>query len=230
MTTQETQQNAEALAQLAAECRTRSQLYRLLSRMFRVEADQALIDAMSAMHFPVESGNGFLNDGYYRVAKFLSNTWKNTLTELAVDYARTFVGHGNDAWGAAFPFESVYVSEKRLLMQAARDEVLAIYRSEGVDKGEDWREAEDHIALEFEFMAVLNDRTVAALEQGDENEAVRLFEVQRNFHAEHLISWTPMFTTDMRRFAQTNFYLGLAALTDGFLETEAEFFDSLVEE
>ena len=30
-------------------------------------------------------------------------------------------------------FESVYTSEKRLLMQEARDEVLAIYRSAGLD-------------------------------------------------------------------------------------------------
>ena len=48
------------------------------------------------------------------------------------------------------------------MMQEARDEVLAVYRSEGLDKLPSWKESEDHIALELEFMAVLGDRIVTA--------------------------------------------------------------------
>ena len=35
-------------------------------------------------------------------------------------------------------------------------------------------------------------------------------------------------TQDMRRFAKTGFYRGLAALTDGYLETEGELLDELL--
>lgn len=73
-------------------------------------------------------------------------------------------------YSAAYPFESVHTSPKRLMMQEARDEVLAVYRSEGLDKLPSWKESEDHIALELEFMAVLGDRIVAAAEASDEAE------------------------------------------------------------
>ena len=142
----------------------------------------------------------------------------------------TIIGHGIDAYSAAYPFESVYTSPKRLMMQEARDEVLAVYRSEGLDKLPTWKEAEDHIALELEFMAALGDRIVAAAEADDEAEVERLLATQRNFLADHLSSWVPLMTADLRRFAQCGLYQGLASLTDGFLQVEEEFFDEIFED
>ena len=104
----------------------RAATYGLLSRLFRVEIDQELLDQLHGMRFPAATGNSDVDEGYLRLAKYLSNTWENSLTDLAVDYTRVFIGHGVDAFSAAYPFESVYTSEKRLLMQDARDEVLAI--------------------------------------------------------------------------------------------------------
>ena len=130
----------------------------------------------------------------------------------------------------ATPYESVFTSEKGLMMQEARDEVLAVYRSEGLDKLPTWKEAEDHIALELEFMAALGDRIVAAAEADDEAEVERLLATQRNFLADHLSSWVPLMTADLRRFAQCGLYQGLASLTDGFLQVEEEFFDEIFED
>ena len=67
---------------------------------------------------------------------------------------RAFIGHGIDAYSAAYPFESVYTSPKRLMMQEARDEVLAVYRSEGLDL------SLIHIFSEFGTMAILSSRLV----------------------------------------------------------------------
>ena len=140
----------------------RAATYGLLSRLFRVEIDQELLDELHGMRFPASTGNADVDEGYLRLAKYLSNTWENSLTDLAVDYTRVFIGHGVDAYSAAYPFESVYTSEKRLLMQDARDEVLAIYRSAGLDKKNSWKEGEDHVALELEFEQVLANRRGAA--------------------------------------------------------------------
>ena len=147
-----------------------------------------------------------------------------------VDYVRVFIGHGIDAFSAAYPFESVYTSEKRLLMQEARDEVLAIYRSAGLDKQDTWKEGEDHIALELEFEQIMATRTVEALRKGDEDEAVALLTTQKNFLEDHLAAWAPMMTSDMKRFAQTDLYRGLAYLTDGFLQTDQTFLDDVLAE
>lgn len=209
----------------AAMHESRSGMYGLLSRLYRVEVDPLLLDQLRAMRFPAETGSSLMDEGYRLVATYVSNADSTSLTELAVDYVRTFIGHGIDAHSAAYPFESVYTSEKRLMMQEARDEVLAVYRSEGIDKSPTWHEGEDHVALELEFMKTMALRTAAALRDGDERAALRLLDVQRSFFDNHLNAWVPLMTADMRRFAKTDLYRGLASLTDGFLAMDASLFE-----
>jgi putative dimethyl sulfoxide reductase chaperone len=208
----------------------RAATYGLLSRLYRVELDQEMLDKLRGMRFPAATGNSDVDEGYLRIARFLSNTWENSITDLSVDYVRVFIGHGVDAFSAAYPFESVYTSEKRLLMQDARDEVLAIYRANGLDKKDTWKEGEDHLALELEFEQTLANRTVEALRRGDEEEAAALLTTQQNFLSDHLISWVPMMTADMKRFAKTDLYQGLAYLTDGFLDTDRAFLEDILTE
>lgn len=206
----------------------RMSTYHLLARMYRVEIDQEFLDELRAMRFPTNTGDPSVDEGYRLLATFLSNLWENSLTDLAVDYVRTFIGHGVDAFSAAYPYESVYTSKKRLLMQEARDEVLAIYRSAGLSKLDSWKESEDHIALELEFMQILCKRALDALEAGDEDGAYSLFLTQKNFLDDHLAAWAPMMTSDIKRFAQTDLYKGLAYLTEGFLATEQGFLIDLL--
>lgn len=208
----------------------RAATYGLLSRLYRVEIDEVLLNEMHGMRFPANTGNKNVDEGYRLLATYLSNTWDNSVTDLAVDYTRVFIGHGVDAFSAAYPFESVYTSEKRLLMQEARDEVLAIYRSAGLDKQDTWKEGEDHVALELEFEQILAKRTVDALSKENETEAAALLTIQKNFLDDHLASWASMMTSDMKRFAQTDLYRGLAYLTDGFLETDQAFLEDVLTE
>ena len=178
----------------------------------------------------VAAGDDDLDEGYLLVATYLSNLWGESLAELRVDFARCFFGHGVDGFSAAYPYESVYTSEKRLMMEAARDEVLAVYRAHGVAKDPDWKEGEDHLALELEFERILGDRAVEALAAGDEGRAHELLAASQAFLEQHLVSWVPMLTVDMRRFADTKFYQGLAHLTDGFLRTDRCFLRDLLRE
>lgn len=120
-----------ALAELTAQ---RSAVYRLLARLYRVEVDEEFLAELKAMRFPAATGNTAVDAGYRAIATYLSGADAHAITDLAVDYVRAFIGHGVDAYSAAYPFESVYTSPKRLMMQEARDEVLAVYRSEGLDK------------------------------------------------------------------------------------------------
>ena len=213
----------EMLNDLAELCAQRDSTYALLARLYRVEVDQPLLDGLHATRFPAATGSTKANAGYRALAEYLSNIDERSTTELAVDFARVFIGYGVDSYAAAFPFESVYTSAKRLMMQGARDEVLALYRAEGVDKSADWKDGEDHVALELEFMKTLAERAAKALHEGDEAEAARLLQVQHAFLDDHLRKWLPTFTRDMGIFAKTDLYLGLARLTAGFLQVEEEF-------
>ncbi|MBR2789496.1 MAG: molecular chaperone TorD family protein [Eggerthellaceae bacterium] len=216
------------LAEIAQLCKQRADTYGLLSRLYHSEVDQDLLDRMKTMRFPRTTGNDKLDEGYRLIAKYLSNTWTNSVMDLAREYVRIFIGHGNDAFAAAYPYESVYTSEKRLMMQAARDEVLAIYRSYGMDKDPSWKEAEDHIGLECEFMRVLCLRTADALRRVNTDAAWNLLDAQRNFLEDHLLSWSGMMTKDMRKFAKTDLYRGLASVTDGFFHAEKELLDEML--
>lgn len=202
-------------------------VYRMLARVYRVELDQDALDILHGSRYPASSGNARMDEGVRLVVDALSNLWENSTTDLAIDFARIFLGNGIDSYAAAYPYESVYTSPKRLLMQEARDEVLAAYRLEGLDKTASWTEPEDHIALELEFMATLAQRAGDALEGNDEDEAARLFGVQADFYERHLANWVPMLTADMRRFARSDFYRGISYYTEGFLELEREFFSDL---
>lgn len=213
---------------LARACDERSRTYMMLARLFRQEVDQSLLDELKQTLFPARTGCDETDRGYYAIARFLSNTWENTLSELAIDYVRTFIGHGNDTRAAAYPFESVYTSEKHLMMQDSRDEVRAIYLSCGIDKADSWREGEDHIALELEFMATLAARTASALRAGDLDEAGNLLETQQSFLADHLAPWVPMMCEGMREFAKTEFYQGLSWITEGFLRTDDLCLDEML--
>jgi len=101
--------------------------------------------------------------------------------------------------------------------------VLAIYRSAGLDKQASWKEGEDHIGVELEFLSVLCQRASVALSQGNEDEAHALLRIQANFLEDHLLSWVPLMTADLQRFAHTDFYRALGYITDGFLAVDSEF-------
>ena len=207
----------------------RARTYGLLARIFRVEVDGKFLEELRHLKFPTSTGNEHVDYGYRTMYNYLKGTWEDTLLDLARDYARTFIGHGNNGRSAAYPFESVHTSEKRLLMQEARDEVLAIYRANLLKKGEEWNDCEDHIALELEFMQVMSERTAKALREGKEDEAVEMLKTQRAFVGQHLANWVPMFVSDIKYFSQTDLYIGAGELLLGFVQTEVEALDDLLD-
>lgn len=217
-----------AIEDLIAINEGRAKTYGLLARLYREECTQELIDELYGLKWRVSTGNAALDRGHKLVATWLSGLWENSKTELAADYMRTFFGHGYSGHAAAYPFESVYASEKRLLMQGARDEILALYRAAGLDKQESWKEGEDHIALELEYMQVLIDRTVTALREDRVEDAYNLVKCQYSFMENHLGAWAPLLTEQMRDFTKTAFYEGLSYMTDGFLQVDTELMEDML--
>jgi TorA maturation chaperone TorD len=225
-----TTETGDDLSLIARACRRRAEAYALLSDLYRAEVSEAFLDRLREIRFPANTGSQYVDDGCRLMARYLSKPRDGVLLELAVDYARTFIGAGTDARSAAYPFESVYTSEKRLEMQDARDEVLAAYRSEGLDKSEEWKDGEDHVSLELQFEQILCERAADALDAGNEDAATRLLRTQRAFLRYHLLNWVPRMTADMARFSRTDLYRGLARLTEGFLSEEAALLDELLSE
>lgn len=212
--------------------KSRAQAYGMLARLFREEVDLATLRELQGMRFPTATGNATVDEGYHQLFEYLRRAWEDSVTELAIDYVRTFIGHGVNGYSAAYPYESVYTSERRLLMQEARAEVLATLRENELKRG-DWNEAEDHIALELEFMQRMALRAAEALTDGAEDEAVAYLRTSYEFLENHLLNWVPMLVTDMRLHSKTLFYQGLGQLTLGTIEEDGavlrELLDSVEE-
>ena len=181
----------------------RARTYGMLARLFREEVDRETLAELQGMRFPASTGNATVDEGYHLLYAYLKAAWDDSITELAVDFVRTFIGHGVNGYSAAYPFESVYTSERRLMMQEARAEVLQTLRENNLKRGA-WTEGEDHVALEFEFM-------------------------QRMSLQEHLLNWLPLLVGDMRLFARTMFYQGLAQLAIGFAEEDDALLTELLD-
>ena len=49
---------------------------------------------------------------------------------------------------------------------------------------------------------------------------------QKEFLETHLLNWVPQMAADMKRFAKTDFYRGLACMLEGFLTLDKDFLDT----
>jgi TorA maturation chaperone TorD len=208
----------------------RVSMYIFLARIYRVEVDQELLDQMIKMDLSLEVEVPEINEGYRILKGFLENLRDNTLTDLAVDYARILLGAGLAGAEGAYPYESVYTSPKRLLMQDARDQVLKIYREEGLDRVKEFKEPEDHIAIELEFMAYLCEKTTEALDDRNKGGAQSYLKKQRDFLEKHLLTWAPAFCSDIERCAREDFYKAVAMITTGYLDLEKELIGQIIDE
>ena len=70
-----------------------------------------------------------------------------------------FLAAGINQGKAAFPYESVYTSSKKIVMQEAWENVKKIYSQNGFSLEDGSSDIlEDHIAVELEFMAHLCEK------------------------------------------------------------------------
>jgi TorA maturation chaperone TorD len=114
------------------------------------------------------------------------------------------------------------------MMQKAYDDVLQEYRRAGVERSGDFKEPEDHIALEMEFMAHLCRKTLESLETGNKTASLEYLEKQNDFLHKHLLAWVPRFCEDLGRAAASGFYKGIAKLTAEMVSAEKETVPELI--
>ena len=206
----------------------RASTYGFLSQVYRQEVNTAflagLVEQLMGEAEETES------EGYRTLRAYAGKLRPEDLdkvqTDLASDYAGLFLNVGRRP---VFPFESVYTSPERLIMQRARDEVLAEYRKEGLDRIGEFHEPEDHIAIELEFMEYLCQEAAEAVEAGDKTLALEYLNKQESFLQKHLLVWVPQFCQDVQQVANTGFYKGIAQITDEHLGQEGETIAELVE-
>lgn len=177
------------------------------------ELRAVLADPGAAAEWPTQDWSS--RDALARVAA----EGPGTAEELVDDHFQLFVGPGR---GNACPYESVHVSEDNLLYGEETFAVRDMYAHLGLVAGGGDRGPDDHIGLEFGFVAACCERLSREL-LAEERAAVA--QLLRVFLAEHLDRFAPTVLAMVAEHARTSTYRALPVLARGVLAGAHELVD-----
>ncbi len=202
----------------------RAKIYQFLSTLYRDEIPSSLIEKMTKGEFlePInilqkECASQNISSGLSLINGMLaSGSSREVYNEMRYDYADLFLNAGSNP---AFPYASCYVNNEPLVMQEPVFKMREIMNGAGVHKKEDYSDLDDHIAAELELMRYFSEQAAdKGLKQEDEYDFLR----------NQLIEWAEEFSTVLGNAAKTDFYRGLAQVTQGFLISERESAEAIL--
>lgn len=141
------------------------------------------------------------------------------LETLLVDYTRLFLGAPQ---ALAKPYASVWLSGQPELMQESVDALLQMYAQGGFDIDPDFKDLPDHVAVELEFLYLLNYQINRAQDERGEGERQSLQALRSAFLSGHLGRWLGGFILAVHDHAQSDFYRELVEFTELFVRLEAQ--------
>ncbi len=198
--------------------KSRIKMYQFLSSLYCDEIPLNIIKAMQEKEFiekfkeAVEnSGQKELIEGTGLIISSLNNASAEDLyKELRYDYADLFLNAGPNP---VFPYESPNVTGEPIVMQSPVFKLREYFRQAGVHKSPDYKDLEEHIAVQIEFLRYL-------LENGKDD-------LYAEFFKEKYSKWVPKFCDQLKDSASSynRFYQGLALITKGDLMWEINRLD-----
>jgi len=127
------------------------------------------------------------------------------LEELELEFARLFIGPQTLPCP---PWESMYTSPRRQMLQEAHDAVAGLYAEAGFQVAGPGI-LPDHIGAELGFLSLLLERAAAAAGSAQED----FLRLADRLLDEHLNQWVPAFTADIETTARMSFYQTVARTT-----------------
>lgn len=207
-------------------------LYRLFQSIFgqepTVEQIKALISehTRKALEIPVIEKNHKI----YKLLSILEDLEQQfmadnnkVLEKLKSEYTRLFLGPTKLP---APPWESVYVSNEPLLFQENTLMVRRNYLKYNFVPKNYPHEADDHLALELDFMANLSHIAEEALASLDLSKMKEVIKDQREFLEKHLLNWMPQFAEKLNA-VDTYIYGSLASLLLEYLKLDYQVIEEV---
>ncbi|WP_407313935.1 molecular chaperone [Desulfosporosinus sp. SB140] len=110
--------------------------------------------------------------------------------QMGFEFNRLFVGPASPI---APPYESVYLSPDRLVMQEQTLDVRQMYQSEHLMTASQGTAPDDFIASELEFAAYLLNRVSQESSQGNSTNALKYLSLFNGFMQKHPRRWLQLF-------------------------------------
>lgn len=190
--------------------RAKADVYRLLSACY-YEPEEAFLE--EDIFGQLEQALMVLDSERAADAQAMGSYFRETTHEdLRIDYARLFLGPFNIQ---AKPYGSVYQDGGNIVMGDSTIAALTLYREGGFQVDEAFAEMPDHVAVELEFLYLLNTRLGNGHTESGEWD--HLAALEHSFLGEHLGRWITPFTQAVRDGAGTEFYRTLADLSRHFI-------------
>ena len=196
--------------------------YTFINRAFYEKPTDEFINTLVSeklfAQWPLPPDDEFTSAGQNILQAFSANWQAGKLNDLKKDYQQLFIG---PARLPAPPWESVYLSDDRLVFEKQTTAVRQFYARYGLQAANLYKEPDDHFGLEMAFMAHLCTLGLEAIRQGEVETAQTHLNAQRDFLEEHLLLWAPDFLNRVITHAQTDYYRGVAYLALGCLAQAA---------
>ena len=201
-------------------------LYSLMHKLFGREPDEELLNILTDEH--TGEAFGLLSeeekDIMDRTAVFLGEIREEKqnpafLEEAKDEYTRLFIGPVSLV---APPWESVYGQKDAMLFQESTLEVRNTYRQYGLIPEGYPHVADDSLALELHFMALLAQRGLDAFYAGKNDELTADLTGSSDFLKKHLLVWVPKFLERMKGAKTNILYPQMCLVLDEFLRKDAE--------
>ena len=201
-------------------------LYSLMHKLFGREPDEELLNILTDEH--TGEAFGLLSeeekDIMDRTAVFLSEIREEKqnpafLEEAKDEYTRLFIGPMSLV---APPWESVYGQKDAMLFQESTLEVRNTYRQYGLIPEGYPHVADDSLALELHFMALLAQRGLDAFYAGKNDDLTADLTGSSDFLKKHLLVWVPKFLERMKGAKTNILYPQMCLVLDEFLRKDAE--------
>lgn len=204
---------------------TKAVVYKVLGRLFLERPNRELVEQILKEKlfedFPVEAENPFFKNGTSLLKIWSEEHQKDDpaliAANLAQDFDRLFVGPGHLL---APPWESVYLSQEKLMFGEETLAVRAFYARHGLQFVRKNKEPDDHLGLELIFLGELNTKAAQAAAENKKEDLEYLNSEQKKFITEHLLRWLPALRQDIQQNAKSRYFKGLINVVYGLLEDE----------
>lgn len=221
----------DAIAILLA---NRSYLYTMLQRVFGDYPDVELITRITNEHtqeglqlLVQEDDQQF--DDYFKLFDQFKNdiTCKptETIEQLKNEYTNLFIGPHHLP---APPWESTYLNKQRLIFQESTLLVRKKYMEYNFLPSNYPHEADDHLALELDFMLHLAKLSQSYFDNEERDELKRTLLDQKSFLNDHLLVWIDDFASEIQKGNTQYFYPQMASLTKQILKRDICILDELI--
>ena len=200
-------------------------LYSLMHKLFGREPDAEMLNILTDEH----TGEAFSllseekKDIMDRTASFLDEIREEKenpafLEEAKDEYTRLFIGPVSLV---APPWESVYGQKDAMLFQESTLEVRNTYRRFGLIPEGYPHVADDSLALELHFMALLAQHSLDAFYAGKNEDLAADLTGSEEFLDKHLLVWIPKFLERMKGARSNILYPQMCLVLDEFLRKDA---------